>query len=165
MRRIRRLSASAGFSLIEVLVALAVLSIGLLGLAMLQVQGMKFTNESYLRTQATVLAYDIVDRMRSNKAGADAGNYGSPGTPISGPPTAQTCGDTSGGCTSIATLAAYDLTRWYQMQSTLLPPATTASDISRADSVVGTVTTRTYTITMRWKENGSDMAQTWTLVI
>ena len=62
-----------GFSLIEVLVALLVLSIGLLGLAALQAQGLRFNHDAYVRSQATNLAYDIVDRMRANRA--NAANY------------------------------------------------------------------------------------------
>ncbi|HLE93281.1 MAG TPA: type IV pilus modification protein PilV, partial [Sulfuricaulis sp.] len=55
-----------GFSLIEVLVALLVLSIGLLGLAALQTTSLQYNTGSYFRTQATFLAYDIIDRMRAN---------------------------------------------------------------------------------------------------
>ena len=62
-------SAMEGFSLIEVLVALFVLSIGLLGLAALQTTGLRFSHQSYERTQATLQAYDIIDRMRTNKSG------------------------------------------------------------------------------------------------
>ena len=62
-------SAMEGFSLIEVLVALFVLSIGLLGLAALQTTGLKLNHQSYERTQATLQAYDIIDRMRTNKSG------------------------------------------------------------------------------------------------
>lgn len=61
-----------GFSLIEILVALLVLSIGLLGLAALQTTGLKFNHQSYERTQAVLQAYDIIDRMRANKS--DTGN-------------------------------------------------------------------------------------------
>ena len=59
-----------GFSLIEVLIALLVLAIGLLGLAALQAQGLRFNHDAYVRTQATHIAYDIVDRMRANRANA-----------------------------------------------------------------------------------------------
>src|SRR5690606_3260878 len=62
-----------GFSLIEVLVALLVLSVGLLGLAMLQIEGLKHNTDAYYRTQATVLAYDIIDRMRANSDAAKNG--------------------------------------------------------------------------------------------
>jgi type IV pilus assembly protein PilV len=56
-----------GFSLIEVLVAMLVLAIGLLGLAALQTQGMRFNHDAYVRTSATSLAYDIVEKMRINR--------------------------------------------------------------------------------------------------
>lgn len=54
----------------EVLVALLVLAIGLLGLAALQAQGLRFSIDSYARTQATALAYDIIDQIRANRTNA-----------------------------------------------------------------------------------------------
>ncbi|MBI5782937.1 MAG: type IV pilus modification protein PilV [Gammaproteobacteria bacterium] len=54
------------------LVALLVLSIGLLGLAALQTTGLQFNHQSYERTQAVIQAYDIIDRMRANKSGDGA---------------------------------------------------------------------------------------------
>ena len=54
----------AGVSLIEALVTLAILAFGLLGLAMMQLQSMKFNTESYSRSQATLLAYDLMEKMR-----------------------------------------------------------------------------------------------------
>ena len=151
--------SNAGFTLIEALVALAVLSIGLLGLAMLQVQGMKFTTESYFRTQATLLAYDIMDRMRANEAGTLAGNYGTQSSPITAAPSVETCGNVGSTCSSTAALARYDLSQWYQMQAALLPPAAVPSGITRDDA------TNTYTITMRWNERGTPLKQEWTLTI
>lgn len=56
-----------GFSLMEVLVAVMVLAIGLLGLAALQTQGIRFNQDAYTRSQATMLAFDIMDRMRANR--------------------------------------------------------------------------------------------------
>ena len=55
-----------GYGLIEVLVSVLVLSIGLLGLAGLQTQSLRFNNEAYFRTQATLLAMDMSDRLRTN---------------------------------------------------------------------------------------------------
>ena len=66
---------NSGFSLIEVLVALIVLSIGLLGLAAIQITGLKDNQSAYFRTSATVLAYDMTDRMRLNRSVAEAGGY------------------------------------------------------------------------------------------
>lgn len=56
-----------GFSMMEVLIAMLVLSIGLLGLAALQAQGMRFNNEAYYRTQATQLGYQVIDMMRADR--------------------------------------------------------------------------------------------------
>ncbi len=57
-----------GFTLVEVLVALLALSIGLLGVAGLQLNGLRANQSSAWRSQATYLAYDILDRMRANRA-------------------------------------------------------------------------------------------------
>jgi type IV pilus assembly protein PilV len=57
----------AGLSLLEVLVATVVLSAGLLGLASLQIAGMKTTHNSYQMQQATWLVNDLLERMRANK--------------------------------------------------------------------------------------------------
>jgi len=65
----------AGFSMVEVLVALLVLSLGLLGLAALQSTSMKATHSAHLRSQATLYAHDILDRMRANREAARAGAY------------------------------------------------------------------------------------------
>lgn len=56
-----------GLSLLEVLVATLVLSVGLLGLAGLQIAGMKTTHNSYQMQQATWLVYELLERMRANK--------------------------------------------------------------------------------------------------
>lgn len=56
----------AGFSLLEVLVAVLVLSIGLLGLAGLQIAGVRANDSARLRTTATLAAYDVADRVRAD---------------------------------------------------------------------------------------------------
>ncbi len=68
-------SLQRGLGLIEVLLAVVILSIGLLGLASLQGNSLKFSHSAYLRTQATQLAYDIADRMRANRQAALVGSY------------------------------------------------------------------------------------------
>jgi type IV pilus assembly protein PilV len=60
-----------GFTLLEVLIALLILSIGLLGLAALQTIGLRSIQMSFMRTQAAQLAYDISDRMRANGPGPE----------------------------------------------------------------------------------------------
>lgn len=67
---IRSRSSSRGFSLLEVLVAILVLSIGLLGLAAMQAFSLKANQSANFRTQATALANMIVERMRAHGGGA-----------------------------------------------------------------------------------------------
>ena len=64
-----------GFSLIEVLVTMVIISFGLLGIAGVIVNALKNNNSSYARTQASVLANDIIDRMRSNRTTAETAPY------------------------------------------------------------------------------------------
>jgi len=71
----RRRSAQGGFTLIEVLVSALILSLGLVGVAGLQALSLRNNQSAYMRSQASALAYDLADRMRTNVAGADAGFY------------------------------------------------------------------------------------------
>lgn len=64
-----------GFTMTEVLVTVLILAIGLLGLAGLQSASLRSNHSAMLRSQATVLAYDIVDRMRANRDAALDGDY------------------------------------------------------------------------------------------
>lgn len=92
----------AGFTLVEALVALVVLSIGLLGVAALQFTSLKANHGSATRTQAVYLAYDIIDRMRSNPTG----DYTLP--PVAG------------------TVVGDDLIAWQQNITQALPKGTVA---------------------------------------
>ena len=74
-RPARPRAADGGFTLIESLVALLVLSIGLLGVAAMQLASLQANNGAFQRTQATFLAQDIADRMRANRTAAMSGDY------------------------------------------------------------------------------------------
>lgn len=160
-----------GFSLIEVLVALLVLSIGLLGLAALQTTSLKYNTDSYTRTQATLLAYDIMDRMRANLAAVSAGNYHVPdSTAASNKITAYNscknsataCGcDMSGANCSTSNLATYDLGKWYERLAATLPEASTnLATISTSSSGSSTQVT----ITIKWKDRDLLTAKSHTWV-
>jgi type IV pilus assembly protein PilV len=105
---------TSGFSLIEVLIALVVFSVGLLGVAGLQVSGLRANHSSALRSQTTYLAYDMADRMRANLQGVNDGNYNN----LSGVPGDPGC--VSSGCTP-ALMAQDDLREWNLANSTNLP--------------------------------------------
>lgn len=57
-------------SVIEVLVSLLILSIGLLGAALIQLNALRYTDSSRMTSQASFIAYDMLDRIRAN-VGAD----------------------------------------------------------------------------------------------
>ena len=61
----------SGFTLIEVLITIIVVSIGLLGLAGLQISGLRANMSSEDRSKATLLANDIAERIRTNSLGVD----------------------------------------------------------------------------------------------
>lgn len=64
-----------GVGLIEVLVAVAILAFGLLGIAALQATALRNSQSSYQRSQAVTQTYSIMDRMRANLTVVHAGGY------------------------------------------------------------------------------------------
>jgi len=66
---------SGGMTLIEVLISLLVMSVGILGLVTLQAASISYNAGANHRSHATVLAYDMADRMRANRAAALDGDY------------------------------------------------------------------------------------------
>jgi type IV pilus assembly protein PilV len=58
---------AAGLTLVEVLVTLVIISVGLLGVAALQLTTVRNNYDSFVRTQAATLASDMLDRMRANR--------------------------------------------------------------------------------------------------
>ncbi|KXJ32824.1 type IV pilus modification protein PilV [Pseudomonas sp. HUK17] len=110
MNRPRR---QRGATLIEVLVAMFILAIGLLGLAGLQAMSVQSNQGAYYRSQATILANDIADRMRANRKAALAGDYAQ-----SSPPS------TSSTPSSTSTPAQRDLAEWNSHLASSLPQGT-----------------------------------------
>jgi type IV pilus assembly protein PilV len=107
-----------GVSLVEVLVAVVVLSIGLLGLAGLQASGVRVGQSSIHRSQAALLAYDMVDRMRVNVANVAAYNLALDQSAPAG-----------------ATIAARDLQDWRQ-RLRLLPAGTGSVAVNGAEVTI-----------------------------
>ncbi len=107
---------SGGFTLIEIMVSVTVLSIGLLGLAGLQATALRNNQSAFMRTQASLLAYDLADRMRANPDAVTAGAYSSETTTAS---ATSDCSTTTG-CSTTA-MAANDLYEWTNAVTTYLP--------------------------------------------
>ena len=113
-----------GMSLVEVLVALLIFSIGMLGAAMLFVDSLRNSRSALLRTQAVNLVGDMADRIRTNAAARAAYDFATYG----GGPTEHGCAPDatsgSGGACSAVELAEDDLARWQRAVQSLLPAAT-----------------------------------------
>ncbi len=124
-----------GISMIEVLVTMIVMAIGLLGMAGLQFTSLKNLNSSNFRYQASILAYDMAERMRANASGVSAGDYSA----ISVDGTESTVNCTSG-CTS-SSIASLDSYEWGQGVANL--PAGSGSV---------TANTGVYDIVINWTE-------------
>ena len=126
----------SGFSLIESMVALVVVSVGMIGIAGLYGQGLSAGRTALYRTQAVNLAGDMADRIRENRLGGVA--YAGMGANNScDPPAAVNC--------TPPQMAQHDLWVWTNQVAVLLPNG------------VGTVaflatTPPTYTIQVTWQE-------------
>lgn len=105
-----KLRSEQGFSLIEVLVAVLVLTIGLLGLFGMQLAGVKSNQSAYFRTQASLLASDMADRLRFNSDRAIAGGYDGFSTANSNVEK-PSCWNTSTGCNETS-LVDLDKAEW-----------------------------------------------------
>ncbi len=100
-----------GFTLIEVLVALLIFAIGMLGLAGLQVQAYQAASSAQGRTIATMSASHIFERMRANINGFNAGDYAYDSS-ADGLPAAVAACNTLAGCGGSANMAQNDLREW-----------------------------------------------------
>lgn len=99
--------AQRGVGLIELLIAVLVAAIGFLATAQMQVQGMRFSQGAYHRSQATLAVSDIIARMRANPVGVKAGHYD--GMSMAAGLTEPDC---SGAYCDSATIALRDRAQW-----------------------------------------------------
>lgn len=125
--------AQKGMTLIEVLVTVVLISVGLLGVAALQITTLKGNQEAYVRSQASELANNILDRLRANQAGFLANEYEV---------------DFNGTCAA-ATIACADLIAWQAEIDRLLPGAASGSAAGRIQRTAGS---NVVTVTLRWSE-------------
>jgi len=136
-----------GFSLMEILVTVIVLSIGLLGLAGLQLSGLKFNHSAYMRSQATIMADDILDRMRANRATARAGNYDIAIGTAAATPGGNCNGSSTDTCTPTE-MATLDISTWKTNLANTLPAGD--GSISRT---IGAGEQILVTITIQWDDS------------
>lgn len=128
---IRRVKPQQGASLIEVLVTIVILAIGLLGIAGLQATSVQSNYSAYYRSQATLLAHDISERMRANRTDGLASSSDSSF------PTSSSSNSVSG------TQAQKDKAQWLNSLALQLPDGT--GMIAKSGT--------TLTISVRWNDN------------
>jgi len=145
-----------GFSLIEVLIALVVLSIGLIGMAGIQQAGVRNTHNALLHSQASMLAYEMGDMMRSNKEQVEFGNYEI--TEGAFPTESSNCATTSQlaaiNCSS-QEMTSFHLKRWSEHLAQRLPEGTgsiTCKDIDSSDLMSCTIGS-TILVEVSWTES------------
>lgn len=123
-----------GLTLIETLVTIVLLAVSLLGLAALQGQGMSATTDAYARTQASILAFDLTEKMRAYDP-TNISDYG---------------GTSAGSCDPLVNFdAANDLKCWEEGIDAALGPGSSGS-VTLALS--GTTGLTTVTISISWME-------------
>jgi type IV pilus assembly protein PilV len=142
---------TTGFTLIEVLVALIVITVGMLGVAVLFVEGLRLNRTSLYRTTAVVLAADMAERIRSNQNAAYAGL---------GPGANGNCNTAT--CTPDQ-LADDDWWRWCQALNAYLPSGYTAQ-IIRTPGGPGNTMSR-FDINLSWPEIGRPDPTSYTLTM
>lgn len=140
---------ASGFSLIEVLITMLVLAIGLLGIAALQFKGMKYHNDAGIRSNISMVAYDIADKIRLNRDNAVA--Y------LSTSATAYTVGTDKPAiaCTQASGAnATNDLNCWYHTLFENVPPGTQVGITRSAPTSTGTAPSieNLYTVTITWTD-------------
>jgi type IV pilus assembly protein PilV len=136
IRRHCALRMQRGFTLIEAMVALIVLSVGLLGIAAMYVETLRANRTSLFRTEAVMLATDLADQMRANREPANNYDCGDP------------CDPDDGG----NAIADADLADWMDMVAEQLPSGTAGV----AYTAPGVGTPAAYVVTISWTEVGQD---------
>jgi len=146
-----------GFTLLEVLIALLIFSLGLMGMAALMVLSVRTNQSAFLRTQATFLAQSMLDRMRANigQIPTYAISYPAPG--------ADPCA--GGASCSPVQIAAHDIAVWSTQLTNSLPNATAQIDCDGAPLGTGTqVGAAPYdgqcTMTIQWNESSLESTAT-----
>lgn len=143
-RQMLRCAGQRGFSMLEILVTLFLLTMWLLASAGVQSASLQFNKAAQFRTQAVYFATDLAERMQANKTGATAGRYEYSSATGAAP---TSCVTTT--CTSDQ-LAAFDLYEWNARVVASLPGAS----VTVVPVAVGNPVT--YTIVVNWVDRRSD---------
>ena len=99
------------------MIAALILSTAILGVASLQMLGMKGTQQAFMKSQAMGIVQNISERMRANQAGVIAGDYTFDSGTFDCSATIQSCATTSCNSTQMALYDQFNLVCGYQVGS------------------------------------------------
>lgn len=138
-----RVRTQHGFSMLEILITLFLLTMWLLASAGVQSSSLQFTKAAAFRTQAVYLATELGERMQANKAEAVKGTYAYGGGTVT---TSTNC---MAALCSSAALASFDLAEWSARVTSTLPNATVSVTGAAANPI-------TYSIVISWTDRRTD---------
>lgn len=133
-----KMTHQLGVGLIEVLVTLLILSTSLITLTSMQNRSLQFNQMAYFRSQANIMAYDILDRIRLNKSNFSAYNV-------------TLAAFEGGSAPAGGSMAAVDIFQWRQNIDALIPGGQGGIECNNATGICN--------VTIRWSEiNSTDIS-------
>jgi type IV pilus assembly protein PilV len=139
----------SGFTLLEVLIALLVMSIGLLGIGKMMMMSARANDSAYMRSQATALGYTILDAMRANRQAATVQGYD---TALGVVPGQVACGTTAAAACNSGQQAQNDLSQWGASLAARLPGGKgSVTTVTAKDTLTGAANI-TATVTVQWTD-------------
>jgi len=163
MNTLQKMSNDDGFTLLEVLLTVVLLSLGFLVAGKMQIHSLRSSQTSHMQANALLISAEIMDKMRNNLAGVEAGHYDSKTTSKLG---LTRCG--VNGCTP-AQLAAQDLYEWSahfvdvrSLGTDFSPSLPGVSPTEPAWGAISAPTNDVYTISINWQSfsDGESSAET-----
>ena len=150
-----------GATLIEVLVAIFLLTVGLLAMAALTGSATSYNKLSQIRGTATMLANDYADQARSNLRAFDVNYYAvtmayTPTQPGTALPNSSASYTSAGGLADAKLVANWDRYNWTQNVARRLPSG--KAIVATSTAAVGSSDARVMEIWLEWKEPGSGFA-------
>jgi len=137
--------------MLELLIAVMILSVGLLGLAGLQATGLKVNGSSLMRSEAVMMSYSMLDMIRANPTGSYTTAF------AANPPSAATCEGSGANC-NVSAIAEYDLAMWkcglgnYNDETVCDTTLEVEGSLPSGDGAI-TKNGDVYTVSVRWVDD------------
>lgn len=147
--------AQGGIGLLEVLLAVVLLSVGFLATARMQVEGMRYSQGAYALSQAKFMVLDMTERMRANREGMRGDAYKNKGTATG---TSNPACITNETACSPAEIATADLHAWSQnlhapaSATGFIPLLPSSASIPAKGTITYDAAEGSYSVAVQWSE-------------